>query len=223
MLAVLYDIHGNLPALEAVLAEAKVAGARRYLLAGDYAVIGGWPLETVARLRELEPAVWIRGDGERWLAEPPPDRPETGPPLEAARSALGGELEALVALRASAELDGILFCHASPRSDVETFAPEPAGGDEALLAGVRGRLVLFGHSHLQFRRPGPAGCELVNPGSVGMPLDGDPRAAWAIGPTAGALELRRTAYDVERAAARLRALAPGWGEAIARRLELGAV
>ncbi|MEN3281603.1 MAG: hypothetical protein V7607_2743 [Solirubrobacteraceae bacterium] len=68
MLALLFDIHGNLPALEAVLDDARGAGASRYLLGGDYAVFGGWPAESVARLRELRDATWIRGNVDRWAA-----------------------------------------------------------------------------------------------------------------------------------------------------------
>ncbi len=58
MLALLYDVHGNLPALEATIADAEAAGARGWILGGDYALFGGWPAETVARLRQLEPATW---------------------------------------------------------------------------------------------------------------------------------------------------------------------
>jgi diadenosine tetraphosphatase ApaH/serine/threonine PP2A family protein phosphatase len=87
-----------------------------------------------------------------------------------------------------------------------------------LLAGVRDRTVVFGHSHQQFHRSGPDGTDLVNPGSVGMPLDGDVRAAWAAWD--GDFEFRRTEYDVERAAAAYRAL-PGLGEFFAGRILRG--
>jgi hypothetical protein len=73
MLALLFDTHGNLPALEAVLEDAQAAGATRHLLGGDYAVFGGWPAETVARLRELPDATWIRGNVDRWAATEAPD------------------------------------------------------------------------------------------------------------------------------------------------------
>ena len=76
MLAVLYDIHGNLVALEEVLGDAEAAGADRYLLGGDFASWSPWPLETIARLRGLPNTTWIRGNGERWLRELPLDRPE---------------------------------------------------------------------------------------------------------------------------------------------------
>ncbi len=70
VIAVLYDVHGNLQALDAVLADARAAGASHWVLGGDYALFGAWPAETVARLRELEPASWIRGNVDRWAGDP---------------------------------------------------------------------------------------------------------------------------------------------------------
>ena len=125
----------------------------------------------------------------------------------------------LYGLPAQAELDGILFVHGSPLSDVESFHAEPREDDERLLDGVRDRTVVFGHSHLQFRRPGPNGTHLLNPGSVGMPLDGDVRSAWATWD--GDFEFHRTEYDVERAAVAYRALGGGFGEMAAKRIERG--
>jgi diadenosine tetraphosphatase ApaH/serine/threonine PP2A family protein phosphatase len=84
---------------------------------------------------------------------------------------------------------------------------------------VRDRIIVFGHSHLQFRRSGPDDTDLVNPGSVGMPLDGDRRAAWAIWDAGFAF--RRTAYDVEPAAAAYRQMGGAFGEFAARRIEKG--
>src|SRR5918912_470372 len=161
MLAVLYDIHGSLPALEAVLTDAERAGADAYLLGGDYGAWGPHPLECVERLRALPHTTWIRGNGERWTREPPLDRPEV----------------------------------------VERFPAEEDERDEWMLAGVRDTTVVFGHSHLQFRRAGPNGTLLVNPGSVGMPLDGDVRAAYALRGDDGVIEFRRVEYDIDRAAA----------------------
>lgn len=205
MLVVLYDIHGNLPALEAVLAEAEGAGGDRFLLGGDYGTPSPWPGETLARLRELPNTTWIRGNGERWLREPPLDRPEVMEVYDLFRGQLPEEdVDRLYGLPPQAELDGMLFVHGSPLSDVESFAPEPQDDEERLLAGVHGRTIVFGHSHQQFRRPGPDGTDLVNPGSVGMPLDGDVRAAWMTWD--GDAEFRRTAYDVERAAAAYEAM-----------------
>ena len=130
-------------------------------------------------------------------------------------------VEWLYGLPAQAELDGVLYVHGSPLSDVESFAPEPEPDEERMLAGVRDRLVVFGHSHQQFRRPGPDGTELLNPGSVGMPLDGDTRAAWAVRTDDGKLAFRRTEYDVQSAADGYRKLGGDFGEFAARRIERG--
>jgi predicted phosphodiesterase len=220
VLGVLYDIHGNLPALERVLEDAERLGVDRWLLGGDYGTPSPWPLETLDRLRQLPGATWIRGNGERWLREPPLDRPEVMESYEMFTGDLPGDLvEWLYRLPTEAEVDGTLFVHGSPLSDVESFAPEPREGEERLLAGVRDRLVVFGHSHQQFRRPGPDGTELLNPGSVGMPLDGDTRAAWATAD--GELVFRRTKYDVRRAAEGYRELGGDFGVFAARRIERG--
>jgi predicted phosphodiesterase len=220
VLGILYDIHGNVPALERVLAEADALDVDRWLLGGDYGTPSPWPEETIARMRELPNATWIRGNGERWLREPPLDRPEVMKSYEVfAGSYPEGLVDWLYALPSQAELDGNLFVHGSPLSDVESFHAEPQEDDERLLNGVRDRTVVFGHSHLQFRRPGPDGTELLNPGSVGMPLDGDVRSAWATWD--GGFEFRRTEYDVERAAAAYRALGGDFGEFVARRIERG--
>ena len=222
--ALLYDIHGNLVALEAVLAEADRAGATSYLLGGDYASFGPWPRETAELLETLPAAARIRGNGERWLREEPEVPPEVhafaAAALTAAREALGADLVArLYELPERAELDGMLVCHGSPLSDIESFAPQAEAGEERMLDGETQRTILFGHSHQQFRRPGPSGTLLVNPGSVGMPLDGDPHAAWATY-LDGEIEFRRTEYDVERAAAQMRSLGD-WAEPVVYRLQHG--
>lgn len=222
MLAVLYDVHGNLPALEAVLADARAAGADRFVLGGDYCAEGPWPRETLERLQALPEASWIRGNTDRALLG---DDDLLGPdgPLVFARGALArDQVEWLHTLPERLAFGGELFCHASPLSDEETFGPEPAPGDERLLAGEHRRTIVFGHSHVQFRRPGPAQTQLVNPGSVGMPLDGDARAAWALRSPDGAIELRRTEYDRAEVIARLREIGSEWAELVARRLELSA-
>ena len=222
MLGVLYDIHGNLPALEAVLEETSAEGVDRWLLGGDYGTPSPWPLETLGRLRELDDATWIRGNGERWLREPPADRPEVAETYEQHASDLPADVvEWLYGLPAQAELDGVLYVHGSPLADDDSFAPEAQDGEERLLAGVRDRLVVFGHSHQQFRRPGPDRTELLNPGSVGMPLDGDRRAAWAVREEGGEFRFRRAEYDVERAAQAYRAMGGGFGEMAAGRIERG--
>ena len=216
MLALLYDVHGNLPALEAVIADARAAGARRWLLGGDYALMGGWPAETVERLRSLEDATWIRGNTERWLAEGAPDGIDPAA-LDHARDALGGAVAELGGLPFDAVLDGTRFVHASPVSDMDGFAPVAGDDDARLLEGVSESRLVFGHTHLQFGREAN-GIELVNPGSVGMPFDGDRRAAYALSAD-GEIELRRVEYDVAEAIARVRELGL---DVSARRLEAAA-
>jgi predicted phosphodiesterase len=218
-LGILYDIHGNLPALEVVLGDAASAGVDRWLLGGDYGTPSPWPLETLALLRQLPNATWIRGNGERWLRDPPPGREDVVEVYRRLVDIPEQEIDRLYGLPESAELDGILYVHGSPLSDVDSFPAAPSDDDERMLAGIRGRTVVFGHSHLQFRRAGPNGTTLVNPGSVGMPLDGDRRAAWAL--RNGDFEFRRVEYDVERAAAGYRAMGGDFGEFAARRIERG--
>jgi predicted phosphodiesterase len=223
-IALLYDIHGNLVALEAVLADAEAAGATSFLLGGDYASFGPSPGETAELLETLPVVARIRGNVERWLREEPEvpadARQLVDPALTAARESLGPTLVArLYELPVRSELDGILVCHGSPLSDVESFAPEPQAGEERMLVGESQRTILFGHSHQQFRRAGPNGTLLVNPGSVGMPLDHDPRAAWALYED-GEITFRRTAYDVERAAAGMRSYGD-WAKPIVFRIEHG--
>jgi predicted phosphodiesterase len=222
VLGLLYDIHGNMPALEKVLAEAEAEGVDRWLLGGDYGTPSPWPLETLARLRQLHEATWIRGNGERWLREPPTDRPEVMGVYELFTGGLPEEeVDRLYALPPQAELDGVLYVHGSPLSDVDSFAPVPEEDEAGLLAGVRDRVIVFGHSHQQFRRPGPDGTSLLNPGSVGMPLDGDRRAAWAVRTDEGEFQFRRTDYDVERAAAAYREMGGPFGEMASKRLQRG--
>lgn len=218
-LAILYDVHGNLPALEAVLADADSAGVERYLLGGDYAVFGAWPLETVERLRGLD-ARWIRGNVDRWL-EDAHDAPDAVLPAVArCRELLGAEVACeLAALPPDVSAGDALYVHASPLSDMRSFLPEAAEADEELVAGATPHRLVFGHTHLAFRRPGPNGVELVNPGSVGIPLDGDRRAAYAVAGDDGRLELRRVAYDHAASARAVRDVLGSAGETPARRIE----
>src|SRR5438876_5566272 len=213
MLAALYDIHGSLPALEAVLEDARAHGVNAYLLGGDYGAWGPHPLECICLLRGLPRTTWIRGNGERWTREPPLDRPDVVEALRERESGYGTEEGWLYSLQARYELDGVLYVHGSPLSDVDSFASESDDErDVWMLDGVRDQTVVFGHSHLQFRRPGPNGTTLINPGSVGMPLDGDTRAAYALRHDDGEFEFRRVEYDVEAAAAAYEALEGGFGK-----------
>jgi predicted phosphodiesterase len=226
VIAVLYDVHGNLGALDAVIEDARQAGASEWVLGGDYALFGAWQAETVARLRELEPATWIRGNVDRWAGDPAAAPGDSG--LQAAiadtRTALGDAVaDELGRLPGEAEAAGARFVHASPVSDVRAFAPEPGDDEEELLGGTKQPRLVFGHIHVQFRRPAAVGdVEIVNPGSVGMPLDGDPRAAYAlIDPAGGELQLRRVAYDTAATVARLREAYGDreWAPTILERLE----
>jgi predicted phosphodiesterase len=196
-LALLYDVHGNLPALEAVLADAASAGTEGYLLGGDYALFGPWPADTVARLREIPNATWIRGNVDRWTATPNqvPDA-GVGEAVAACRGELGDALaDELGELPEQVLIDGTRYCHASPLNDMRSFLPEPADDEDELLAGASERRIVFGHTHLAFLRTRPNGVELLNPGSVGMPLDGDHGAAYAIVRDDGSVEHRRVSYD----------------------------
>jgi predicted phosphodiesterase len=196
---------------------AHAGDADEFLLGGDYATAGAWPKETVERLRELPGATWIRGNADRWLV----DRHDAPAPIDAIaeRTAelLGDELvRDLVALPESTTIAGTLYCHASPQSDMESFFPDPGDRDAELLMGVETRRVVFGHTHVAFARTGPGGIELANPGSVGMPWDGDHRAAYAV-VGEGGLEHRRVKYDWEASVAAVRERV---GELPARRMEL---
>jgi len=221
VLGVLYDIHGNLPALDAVLEETQLAGADRYLLGGDYALFGAWPAETVARLRELD-ATWIRGNVDRWVDDPGEDDlpDEVRGAVGRCRELLDAEAVAeLGALPAALVEGGVRYCHASPLSDLRSFPPEAGPEDEELLAGAEEARVVFGHTHLQFTRVGGVGTELVNPGSVGIPLDGDHRAAFALAHPDGRIELRRVEYDFQASASAVRDVLGEFGETAARRIE----
>ena len=224
MIAVLYDVHGNLGALDAVLEDARAAGASRWVLGGDYALFGAWQAETVARLRELEPATWIRGNVDRWAGGDPPDDSSLRAAVADTRAALGDALaDELGRLPFEAEVAGARFVHASPVSDMRSFPPEPNGEDKELLNRTTHPRLVFGHTHVQFRRPAAVGdIELVNPGSVGVPLDGDPRAAYAlIDPDTRELELRRVECDTQATIDRLREAYGDreWAPTILRRLE----
>lgn len=222
-LGLLYDVHGNLPALEAVLEDARGAGAESFLLGGDYALFGAWPVETVELLRGLPALAWIRGNCEREAAaaDPAPDNPVLRGAVASLREVLDSALvHELAALPEQVVLDGTRFCHASPVSDVRSFLPRPDEGEDELLVGVREKRVVFGHTHLPFVRRAAGGVELVNPGSVGMPFDGDPRAAYALLHDDGRVEHRRVPYDHRASAAAVgeRFAGADWAQTVARRI-----
>jgi diadenosine tetraphosphatase ApaH/serine/threonine PP2A family protein phosphatase len=215
MIALLFDIHGDLPALDAVVEDALAQGADHWLLGGDYAVFGGWPAETIARLHEVPNATWIRGNVDRWAATQAPDFELARSGVAACREALGADtLAALGALPDSADLgDGARAWHASPKDDMHSIWPQPGADEEQLLDGVSGQSLVFGHFHVAFERTSASGTHLVAPGSVGIPMDGDQRAAYALLHDDGRIERRRVAYDHAASAARVREVAAGaaWG------------
>ncbi len=217
MLALLYDVHGNLAALDAVLEDARSRGVDDWLIGGDVSAFGPWPDATVERLRRLEGARWLRGNHERWAVEgdqvPPIPFAQHG--VAATREALGPALVAeLYELPLWQPIPGGEAWHASPRSDVDGFAADPQAQDAALLEGRTPDLLVVGHTHLPTRRtitrPDGGSTELVNPGSVGLPFDGDPRAAYGILHDDGQIELRRVTYDLDRAVV---ATIKRWGDA----------
>ncbi len=225
MLALLYDVHGNRAALEAVIADARARGADHWVLGGDYTLFGPQPEETLALLRTLSPALWIRGNGERWTARPDdaPDNPVVPDAIAACREALGdAAVGELAELPEQGLHEGTRYVHGSPVSDVRSFLPQPAGDERELLDGVAEPRLVFGHTHLPFRRISAiGGIELVNPGSVGMPFDGDPRAAYALVHPDRGVEHRRLPYDHAAAAGAVRERWAGaeWAETVAGRIE----
>jgi putative phosphoesterase len=212
--AALYDIHGNLPALQAVLDEVRSAGVDQIVVGGDV-VLGPMPNETLACLLALDvPVRFIEGNCDReviaqrggdelshlpvqlreivsWVAEQMP--PGYMRELESWPLTLRLEIEGL---------GDVLFCHATPRNDNEIFTQLTR--EEILLPvfqGIEAGVVVCGHTHMQFDRT-VGKLRVVNAGSVGMPF-GEPGADWLlVGPD---VELRHTTYDVARAADRIRA------------------
>jgi putative phosphoesterase len=208
----LYDIHGNLDALEAVLADPRAAGPDAVVVGGDV-VPGAFAAATLERLEALDlPVHRVRGNGEREVAESvgaPAPAPDDAMRVAAAAGAaeLGAETARdLGEWPLTVELDGVLFCHATPRDDAEILTRLSGEERWAEAFGGRAGLIVAGHTHQQDdRRVGDA--RFVNAGSVGLPYEGDGAARW-LWIEHGEPELRRTEYDA--AAAGRRMLAAGW-------------
>jgi predicted phosphodiesterase len=224
-IAAIYDIHGNLPALEAVLKEIRRAGVDQVVVGGDV-VPGPMPRKTLGCLLELDlPTHFICGNGELAIlaqiavartgsitywgttsgARPPENIIEI---YRWTAAQLQPEFEPVLAhwpKTLQLEIDGlgrVLFCHSTPRSETEVFTrlmPE-----ERLLPifeEVDACVVVCGHTHMQFDRM-IGRTRIVNAGSVGMPF-GEPGAYWLLlGPD---VQLRHTPYDLDKAAERIRA------------------
>jgi putative phosphoesterase len=203
--AVLADVHGNLPALEAVLDEVDEEAPDVVVFGGDL-VWGPWPGECLRRAEELgDRAVLLRGNCERLVLD------GASPPHAWARDRLSQAERKRIEtwpLTARFDVDGLgptLFCHATPRSDEEILTPEsPDDAWRDALAGVDERVVVCGHTHLQSDDE-RGGVRVVNPGSVGAPTI-RPLAWWAmLGPQ---VELRTTAYDTEATISAAREVVP---------------
>jgi putative phosphoesterase len=200
--AALGDIHGNLPALEAVLAEVEHEDVDEIVVAGD-TISGPWPAEVFDRLTESGARV-VRGNVDRLALEG-----GEGPIGDWSAQQLGDRCAAVaewpLTTRLVVErLGSVLVCHSTPRSD-EPIYTRITPDDEVLdlLGDVDADVVVCGHTHVQYDRTLSSGLRIVNPGSVGMPYEGVPGAYWALlGPD---VELRRTDYDVEAAVAAIRA------------------
>ena len=211
--AALYDIHGNLPALEAVLHDIRQADVDHVVVGGDV-IPGPMPHETLACLLDLDvPVQFIQGNGDRevlaqirgtGIGAVPEQFREV---MRWVAQQLSPEYEQLLASwpkTVRVEIRGlgeVLFCHATPRNDAEVFTRlTPEDRLLPVFEGLNVPVVICGHTHMQFDRT-IGKVRVVNAGSVGMPF-GEPGAYWLLlGPT---VEFRHTPYDLTRAAERIR-------------------
>jgi putative phosphoesterase len=202
--AALHDVHGNLPALEAVLADVERARVDGLVFGGDVAA-GLLPTETIERLMEIPAARFVMGNADRILVE----LFDEG----------GGSEEGLIDAWCAAQLDrrrrdflasfeptvvigDVCFCHATPQADDPIFTRvTPDDRVRELIGEIDQRVVVCGHTHMQFDRT-VDDIRIVNAGSVGMPY-GTTDACWAL-VDGNDVELRRTPYDLAAAAERLR-------------------
>ena len=211
--AALYDIHGNLPALEAVLQEVRQAGVDQVVVGGDV-VSGPMPRETLGTLLDFDlPVQFIQGNGDAealaqmWGMDSGSVPEQYLPALRWVARQLAPDYEPLLAswpLTLRLEIDGLgeaLFCHATPRNNTEVFTRLTSEDRlRPAFAGVRSPVVVCGHTHMQFDRM-VGRVRVVNAGSVGMPY-GPPGACWLLlGP---AVQHQQTRYNLERAAERIR-------------------
>ena len=200
--AVLSDVHGNAPALEAVLAEVERAEADLIVFGGDL-TWGPLPEETFELVRGLG-ARFVRGNADRAVLENVSET-EREQWMQAHHTDEMRELLASFEEQVVVEVDGlgaVRFCHGSPRTDEECVTPEtPEERVREFSAGVEEHVIVTAHVHIQFDRE-VAGIRSVNAGSVGLPYEGRPGAYWALlGPD---VELRRTEYDVDETIERYR-------------------
>jgi putative phosphoesterase len=213
--AALDDVHGNLPSLEAVLADPAFARADAVVVGGDV-VAGPMPAEVLDRLAALDvPVRWVRGNADREVvasfdrgdtdpAAHPADDPAGRADAYAASRLTRAQRDLLASFEDVVSLEGALFCHGSPRADNEIITQvTPAERLTPMVEGVEEALVVCGHTHHQFDlRAG--GVRVVNAGSVGMPYQGEAAAFWML-VEEGEPEFRRTEIDVDAVVEAIRA------------------
>lgn len=242
--AVITDIHSNLPALEATLAAAEEAGVEELWCLGDIVGYGAEP-DACTELVAERCAVCLVGNHDLAVL----GALDISSFSEAAAAAVAwtrrtvteSTLATLRALRPDDEREGIGLFHASPRDPVWEYVLSPDQADDCFAAQPQ-RIGMIGHSHIALyftrsdnsatgdvrgsqARPDleldlTAGRWLLNPGSAGQPRDGDPRAAWLeLDTEAATARFRRVDYDIERAAAAI--VEAGLPKRLAERLRLG--
>jgi predicted phosphodiesterase len=206
----LYDVHGNVPALDAVLADVDAAGVDLIVWGGDVAA-GPDPVTTLTRMRERG-GRYVSGNADRQMVE---DFDAGRDPADADDEMLRvmwtavsridrADRDFLASFEPTVSVDGVLFCHGSPRDDDERITrATPPERLAPMLNGVTERVIVCGHTHQQFDlRYGDQ--RVLNAGSVGMPYEGIAAAFWLLlGPD---IEMRRTDYDIDRLDAEAREL-----------------
>lgn len=227
-LAALYDIHGNLPALEAVMHDVKREGVDLLIIGGDV-LPGPMPRETLEYLMHLDvPARFIHGNGDRVVLDQMAGKVPTQlpPAVQEDIAWVSRQLDPdhereLRSWPATLHIDlgperDVLFCHATPRNDTEIFTRLTSEDRlRPIFGGVTESLVVCGHTHIQFDRM-VGRLRVVNAGSVGMPF-GKPGAYWLL--LDSDVSLRRTAFDLSSAADHIRATAyPHAAEFVARNI-----
>jgi predicted phosphodiesterase len=246
-LAVLSDVHGNLLALEAVLADVETQGEPdAYLVLGDLAAFCPWPSETLARLQELPEALFLQGNTDRYIVTgqrpklPPVRSSEDWAATPAKLAEIGAnfrwtverlsydDYEFLRDLPTRFDLDvpgygRVVAVHANAQDDETSLSPDtPDDTMRDYFADLDARLALYGHTHRPVDRI-VDDMRIVNDGSVGLPLDGDPRPAYALLDFDGdecAVTIRRVSYDREAVIAELERVnhpAKAWVGGIVRR------
>ena len=193
--AVLSDIHGNLPALRAVLSDLEREEVEEVVVAGD-TISGPWPVEVLDAIAALDARV-VRGNADQEVLQ---RSARYGPLAVWCADLLGEERLAAAAswpLTLEFDVEGlgrVLVCHSTPTSDEPIYTRiTPEDELVELLGPVQADVLVCGHTHMQYDRALVGGLRVVNPGSIGMPYEGQPGAFWALlGPS---VDFRRTTYD----------------------------